>query len=246
MSMQVMRTVRSLLLLTTAAGLTTFSALAQQSSATAETSGQPAQSGKTDKATEKFIKRVARDNDLDMAVAEIGTRRGQNAELKRFCQQYKQDHQQANQQLEPLARKYGLTVEQSLTKHNEHELKKFDTASTGPELDRKLATWLLRDGQEDISRFETAANRVQAEDVKQYIQNTLPKLQQDFQQAQTVAKAVGIDQSTISSLTSKASGAMGGAGTGSENRTGTGSGSWDKNTKGSGAKELDQPHPSEP
>lgn len=74
--------------------------------------------------------------------------------------------------------------------------------------------------------------------MKQFAQATLPKLQQHFQHAQTVAKAVGVDQSTISSIVNGTPEAVGGTGTAQEPEPGTGAGG--KTEKGAGAKQLEQ------
>src|SRR5690242_10247108 len=53
-----------------------------------------------------FIRDAARANDSEVALAEIGVSKAQNADLKTFCQQMQQDHIQANKNLQPLAQKY--------------------------------------------------------------------------------------------------------------------------------------------
>src|SRR6185369_13348751 len=62
----------------------------------------------------------------------------------------------------------------------------------------------------EIKKFEDAATKLQETDVKQYAQTTLPKLRQHFDRAVTVARAVGVDQSTISSYSKKVPSAVGG------------------------------------
>jgi hypothetical protein len=57
--------------------------------------------------------------------------------------------------------------------------------------------------------------------VKQYALDNIPKLQEHLQKAESAAKAVGVDPSTISAITSKAP-AMGGAGEQNEQQKGMG------------------------
>jgi hypothetical protein len=143
------------------------------------------------------------------------------------------DHAQANKDLQPLAQKYGVTEEQSMLR--QHEVNKFSKESTGAEFDKKLATEMLKDHQKDIAKFEHASTKLQETDVKQYAENMLPKLREHLQHAATVARAVGVDESTISSAMSKAA-AVGG--TSDTEQSGTGSGSSEKTDQGSGAKQI--------
>jgi uncharacterized protein (DUF305 family) len=94
--------------------------------------------------------------------------------------------------------------------------------AAGPEFDKKFATDMLKDHQKAISKFEKAASKLQEADVKQYAETMLPKLREHLQKAETVARQVGVDQSTISSYT-KTSGGLGGTSDTQESTTGTGS-----------------------
>lgn len=231
-------------LLSAAVGLSTMTlpALAKQDSTTTATSSTAT---KLDHRSEAFIKQAARDNNMEVSMAEMGASKAQNQDLKSFCQKLQQDHTQANQQLQSIAQKYNITVEQPNTQT--HELNRFQHETAGPDFDKKLATDFLRDHQKDIAKFEKASNDVQAPDVKQYIDSMIPKLREHFQQAETVARTVGVDDSTIASIVKKTPEAAGGTGTAQEPVPGTGSG--EKTQKGEGAKQLQQdqtppsPHP---
>ncbi len=202
---------KNVLMVTTVAALTTFAtsgrAQSQSSSATAGST-----SGKTDRQSAKFIKEAAEDNDMEIAMAEIGSQKAQNPDLKNFCQQLQQDHTQANQQLQPIAQKYGITLEQSTKGKSHHEVSQLDKEQSGAKFDQKFAELMLKNHQKDIQKFEKASTQLQDPEVKQYAQTMLPKLEQHFQTAQTVAKAVGVDQSTISRYAQKLPPSVGGTG----------------------------------
>ncbi len=233
MRIATLKTLKRSLLITTAAGLTTFTGQlqAQQSqnqNTYGSTSGsQTSGSEKVNSSTSRFIKEAARGNDMEISMAEIGARKAQNPELKAFCEQLQQDHTKANDQLKPIAQKYGITLEQSQGRHHERELTSLDKEQAGPKWDQKFATEMLKDHQKDIAKYERAASEVQEPDLKQYVQQTLPVLQQHFQRAETVAKAVGVSDSTISSYAKKLPANVGGT---SDQNFGT--------HQGSGAKDL--------
>lgn len=217
------RTLLTLIAIGAAAGV-----LAQNSTSTADKSSPQAQ---------KFLKDAARGNDLEVALAEVGTRKAQNPELKSFSQQMQQDHMQLNQQLKPMAQQYGVTMDQSLNSRDQKELTKLENESP-TKFDQELATRFLREHSKAIKEYERASQEALPADVKQFAQTTLPKLQQHFQHAQEVAKAVGVDQATISSYSKGLPEGVGGTGTAQEPETGTGAGA--KTEKGAGAKQLEQ------
>ncbi len=202
-------------------GLAAFNGLAQSSqTGGADTSGDNSSyknsgsqttgsENKADSKTTHFIKEAARDNDMEVALGEVGARKATNPDLKAFAQQLQQDHMQANQELQPIAQKYGVTIDQSTGKGG-HEVSKFEKENSGAKWDQKFATEMLKSHEKDISKFQKAASELQAQDVRQYAQTMLPKLRQHFEHAETVAKAVGVDQSTISRYANKVGNAMGG------------------------------------
>lgn len=217
------KTLKKTLLLTAIATM----AAAMTARADDQTTAGTTATTKADSKTISFIKNAAKDNNMEIAMAEVGAQKATNPELKSFCQQLQQDHTQANQQLQPLAQKYGVSIEQPVKGLAHHEMNKFEKEASGSKFDQDFATEMLKSHQKDIKKFEEASNNLQEADVKQYAQTMLPKLQQHFDRAVTVAKAVGVEQSTISSYSKKLPAGVGGT---SDSDLDT--------TKGAGARDL--------
>ncbi len=197
-------------IITTAAALTTFATSVQAQSQSSGSANVGSSQTKADSKTTKFIKEAAEGNEAEIAMAEVGIQRAQNPELKSFCQQLQSDHTKANDQLRPLAQKYGVSIEQPIKGKSHHEMAKLEKES-GAKFDQKFAEAMLKDHQKDIQKYQRAANELQDSDVKQYAQTLLPTLEQHFQTAETVAKAVGVDQSTISRYAKNLPGSVGGS-----------------------------------
>jgi predicted outer membrane protein len=77
-----------------------FTARAQAQQTTTGTPG--------DHAAKSFIKQAFRDNQTEIDLAAIGAAKAQNADLKALCEQLQKDHREANQDLQPIAQKYGV------------------------------------------------------------------------------------------------------------------------------------------
>jgi putative membrane protein len=231
-----LKTFKTACVITTVTGLTALAVQAADSQqTTTSTSGYQTgtQSTTGDHSAKSFIKQAFQDNQTEIDLANIGIGKAQNPELKSFCQQIQQDHTQANKDLQPLAQKYGVNEQPS--RFGERTVNKFEKESSGPDFDKKLATELLKDHQKAISQFERESAKPQEADVKQYADSMLSKLREHMQHAEAVARAVGVDQSTISSIMSKTK-AVGG--TSETEQPGVGAGTSGKTDQSSGAKEL--------
>jgi putative membrane protein len=154
-----------------------------------------------------FIKQAAQDNQTEIDLAGVGIAKAQNEKLKAFCLEVQRDHAQANKDLQPIAQKYAVPEETA--KRGEREANKLEKENSGPEFDKKLATELLKGHQKGISTFERATSKLQDADVRQYAENMLPKFREHLLRAETVAREVGVDESTIMSIMSKATAARG-------------------------------------
>jgi putative membrane protein len=190
-------------------------------------SGAESPTTASDRSAARFIKAAARDSQMEGSLAQVGTQKAQNPDLKSFCEKLQLENIQAEKRLEPLVQKYNVNTEQ--TTSAKREISKLEKENAGAKLDQQLATELLRGHQKDITKFEEASAQIEQPDVKWYIDKTLPKLRENFEQAQTVARSAGVDESAINSVVKKISGAVGGT----EEEPGV--------QQGAGAKELIKP-----
>lgn len=167
-----------------------------------------------------FIKEAAEGNTREIALADLATEKSQNSEVKEFAEHIRKDHTEANEKLQTIAQKHGVAISAAPDAKQQRALDKFQKLS-GAQFDQEYAKEMLRDHHKAIARFEKVSKQSQDSDVKQYAEECLPKLRTHLQHAQTVAKAVGVDQETISSLTKGTPEGVGG--TGDEEKSNTGS-----------------------
>jgi putative membrane protein len=209
------------------AGMTTFPALAnddpQQSTSTERSTA--AEHGKMEAKT--FLKYAVSDNEAEIAFADLAISKAQNQEAKSFAQNLRRDHVQVRTDLEPLAQKYGVDV-QDAKSNATNKLSSLQGLS-GAEFDKKFAEAALKCHQKDIAMYKKASQQLQEQDVKQFVQKILPKLQSHQQHASRVAQTVGVDQSTISAMMKESPEAVGGT---SDEEEG------EKTTEGAGGKSL--------
>jgi len=159
--------------------------------------------------TTMFIKEAMQGNAAEVALAEVAERKAQNAEVKQFAEHIRKDHTEANQKLQPIAQKHGISESASLDAKHQKTLDKFQQLS-GDQFDQEYAKEMLKDHQKDIAKYQKVSKQAEDTEVKQYAQETLPKLREHLAHAEKVAKTVGIDQETISSFTKEIPEGVGG------------------------------------
>ena len=157
-----------------------------------------------------FIKAASEGNQGEIAMAQLAQQKSQNTEIKNLAQMIQNDHQQAQEKLQTIAQAHGVTLDQGLTWSQKRAQGKLEKLN-GADFDQQYAKDMLEDHVTDLNKFQKASEQIKEADVKQYAQDTLPTLQQHLEHAKSAAKAVGVDDATISSITSKAP-AMGGTG----------------------------------
>ena len=232
----ILKTLKTTCVITTVTGLAALAVQANDDQTTTTgTSGYQTTTESTtaDHSAKSFIKEAFQANQAEIDLANVGISKAQNPNLKSFSQMLEKDHTQANNELQPIAQKYGVTLQP--TRRTEREANKFEKESSGPEFDKKFTTGLLKDHQKTIAKFERAASKLQETDLKQYAENMLPKLREHLQKATTIAREVGVDESTNTSIVSKTP-AVGGTDETKESATGTGASG--KADQGAGAQQL--------
>ena len=147
-------------------------------------------------------------NAATIRFAQLANQKSQNPELKRFAQTIEQDHKKAQVELESLAKKYNVTLPTSLDAKCEEEITRLQALS-GSEFDREFAKGAVEGHAMAAAHMEQGLKQVKDADVKQYTQNMLTHVRNHQRQGREIAKAVGIDQATITSLENKALDAVG-------------------------------------
>lgn len=168
-----------------------------------------------------FVKDASQGNQAEIATAQLAEQKGQNPEIKSLAQMLQQDHQQAQEKLQTIAQAHGVTLDQSPSWSQRRAQGKLEKLN-GADFDQQYAKDMLEDHVTDIKKFQKASQSIEDADVKQYAEETLPTLQKHLEHAKSAAKSVGVDDSTISSITKGLPEAVGGTGENQESGRGTG------------------------
>jgi len=101
------------------------------------------------------------------------------------------------------------------------EMSKLQSQS-GQEFDKTFVRMAIKDHKKDITEFEHARTEINDPEIKSFIDETLPKLRQHLEQAQSAARTVGVDPASIAAdKEDDSTSAVGGAASGTTGTRGS-------------------------
>jgi putative membrane protein len=159
----------------------------QTPTAGARTAGSQAQAGGSaqDMKMEEqhFIQEVASDNMFEQRLGQMVEQKAQDPQIKKLAQKLAQDHQKAEQQLQPIAQQMGITLSQELNPVHQAMLQEMQKKQ-GQQLERAFAFHTVGEHQTDILMFQYVAQHAPDQQVKQYAQEQIPTLREHMMLAQ--------------------------------------------------------------
>ena len=137
-----------------------------------------------------FLKEAIRGDIAETKIGELAEQKSANADVKSFAQMLVTDHSQAKTDATALAETMKIAIPTKLPLKAQNEYTKLSKLS-GPAFDREFVSYMIKDHQEDIAKFqkEAAANDGQ---VSALAQKTLPVLQKHLQTAQSLQTKVSL------------------------------------------------------
>lgn len=128
-----------------------------------------------------FVKAAAEDGMAQVALGNLALKKSSNNDVKQFAEKMVQDHEQANQQLESIAKSKGLTVPTKLDAKHQAMVNNLK-ARSGAAFDKAYAEHMATGHAQAVALFESASKSSDPE-VAAFAQKTLPTLQEHEQMA---------------------------------------------------------------
>lgn len=171
--------------------------MASAVSAQQEQTGQAQQAAQGQEATgakqldKLFLKQTAVDNTFEIQLSQLAEQKAQDQKVKQFAQMLVQDHQQAKQQLQQVAQKNQVQLPNELPEMKQEELSAYRQLQ-GSEFDQAYLSCMKVAHAKAVAQYEEKSQHAKIPEVKQFAQQTLPKLRQHKQQV--VAMTGGGDE----------------------------------------------------
>jgi putative membrane protein len=121
-----------------------------------------------------FARKAASDGQLEVELGKYAAAHASDAEVKRFGRMMVDDHSQANQQLQDLAKKKGIQVEPKLSADQREKATELMRLK-GADFDKAYVDAMVEDHEKAVDTFGKQANQNQS-DIDHWAASTLPKL----------------------------------------------------------------------
>lgn len=157
----------------------------------ASQSGSMNNNGGAVSAMEKqFVTKAAQSDRAEVQLAQMAQQKSNNPEIKQFAQQMIQDHGQNQQQVDSLASKLSITAPGDVAPDQKQQADRLQNLS-GDQFDKAYAKLMVQEHRKDVSEFKRAQQSAKNSDIKQYVDQTLPVLQQHLQMAEKLSAKGG-------------------------------------------------------
>ncbi|WP_028079835.1 DUF4142 domain-containing protein [Solimonas soli] len=124
-----------------------------------------------------FFESAASANMFEVASSRLALTKASDPALKQFAQKMIDDHTQASQKLETLAKSKNVTLPTTLLGRHQKMLDTLQEDKAGKEFDDDYREQMVASHKEAVSLFDQTAKKAKDPDVKSFAMQMLPKLQ---------------------------------------------------------------------
>jgi len=124
-----------------------------------------------------FIPKAASGGMTEVELGKLAAEKGASQEVKDFGNQMVKDHSKANDELKEVAGKMNVTVPEKVDAKHQAMIAKM-SALSGAAFDKAYVKGMVKAHKEDIAFFESADKEVKNEDLKKFIENTIPVMKE--------------------------------------------------------------------
>jgi putative membrane protein len=172
---------------------------AAPASVSAAKTAAPAPSATLSSSERKFIEEAARGGVAEVELGKLAAQKGSSAEVKQFGQRMVDDHSKANDKLEQLASRKGVTVPNAMDSASKREYDKLQKLS-GAGFDQEYIKAMVQDHQKDVKDFQKEQKSAKDADLKTFVTTTLPTLEEHLKLAQSDQAAVKSQAKSASAI----------------------------------------------
>jgi len=123
-----------------------------------------------------FIEKAAMGGMTEVKLADLALQKSQNQDVRKFATDMKQDHSQANSELESIASSKNVTVPATLDKKHQAILDSL-SAKSGAEFDSAYSKYMVKDHRQAVALFKQAQSSKDS-DISGFAAKTLPTLEE--------------------------------------------------------------------
>jgi putative membrane protein len=136
-----------------------------------------------------FMKDAAEGGLAEVELGQLAEQKASDPAVRRFAEKMVNDHTKANEQLQQLAQSKNVELPTSIGLEDKATKMRLSHLS-GADFDKAYMEDMVKDHKSDVSDFQKEASNAQDPDLKEFVAQTLPTLQEHLQKAQEVETKV--------------------------------------------------------
>jgi putative membrane protein len=148
--------------------------------------------GKLSHGDANFVKEAAQGGLMEVKMGQSAKDHASSADVKNYGEMLVKDHSKANERLTQLASQKGVNLAKEVEHKHTDDLMDMEKKS-GADFDRAFIEHAVKDHRKDISKFERASRDLNDSELKAFATETLPKLRAHLQEAERIAKSLGVN-----------------------------------------------------
>ncbi len=156
------------------------------------TSSDRNDAGKLSRSDANFVRESAQGGMMEVKLGQTAKDHGQSADVKNYGEMLVKDHTKANDKLSQLAGQKGVNLAKDMEAKHTDMIKDMEQKS-GADFDRAFIEHAIKDHRKDISKFESASRSLNDSELKAFATETLPTLRHHLNEAERIAKSLGVN-----------------------------------------------------
>lgn len=139
-------------------------------------------------AEKTFIKKAANGGMTEVNLGKLAAEKGDSKEVKDFGSQMVKDHSKINDNLKEVAGKLGVTLPEKVNAMHQAKIDKMEKMS-GTAFDKAYVNGMVMAHEKDIAEFEKAGKEVKNEDLKKFIDDSVPTMKEHLEMIKKFSQA---------------------------------------------------------
>lgn len=132
-----------------------------------------------------FISSAAEINMEEIKAGELAQEKAQDQEVQEYGQTLKEHHQSNKQKLQDLAQQMNVQLPNDLPSKKQEKIQELRNTEAG-QFEEEFLSTMVKGHEDAVKKFEEAERNVTDEELKDYVSETLPKLRDHLEKAQSL------------------------------------------------------------
>lgn len=141
-------------------------------------------------ADQSFMRKAAQGGIAEVQLGKLAEQNAQSPEVKAFGERMVRDHSKANDELQRVAAQQGVTLPSSPNAKDQATKQRLSQLH-GAAFDKAYMHDMVQDHRKDVAEFKSETS-VKDQQLRQWVDKTLPVLESHLREAEKVAPTVGV------------------------------------------------------